>query len=117
MSNVNSTLRPLETVVDITKIAACEEQKQIIREVLAHCKLDGIHGACFAASMANRDVLFRGNATIVVAFKAALADNGRIAGHSAVFNLDLYWDSEGDHHLEHITKYVRLDVEDEEYAT
>jgi hypothetical protein len=62
-------------------------------------------------------VLFRGKGTIVVAFNAALADNGRIAGHSAVLYLGRYWDSEGDHPLDRITEYARLDVEDEEYAT
>jgi hypothetical protein len=34
-----------------------------------------------------------------------------------VLYLGRYWDSEGDHPLERITEYARLDVEDEEYAT
>jgi hypothetical protein len=101
-------------VLDLTLISKRKEKMDEIFDVLSYCKLDGFGGRCFAAAQAINEVLFHKKGCVVLACNVALGDTGLISGHAAVRYLGRYWDSEGDHSLEHIRDYARLEVDDKD---
>jgi hypothetical protein len=116
MGILNAGKHPLGSVIDLTLIADHKGQKDELFDVLAFCQLDGFGGRCFGAAMAIRDVLFHGKGVVAIALNDALGDTGLFSGHAAVLYLDRYWDSEGDHDLDHIKDYARFEVDDADYA-